>query len=36
MANVVFAAAIWNWKKWGAYGLGVSLDLLHNNGHGSI
>ena len=27
VAHIVFAAALWNWKKWGAYGLGVCFGL---------
>ncbi len=28
IGNVVFAAALWNWKKWGAYGLAASFALV--------
>lgn len=28
ISNFVFAAALWNWKKWGAYGLAASFALM--------
>lgn len=27
VVNVVFVIGIWKWKKWGVYGLGVTLGL---------
>lgn len=27
LVNIVFIIGIWQWKKWGVYGLGISLGL---------